>query len=77
MFNTRGIKMNYKAKPTHLVYEGPLGQIACQEASFCATKDGFPIGTFDTFEKAMEILAWKGRDKATYEIAKTVTATLT
>jgi hypothetical protein len=60
--NTRGIKiMNDKARPTHLVYEGPLGQIVCQQASFCATKYGFPIGTFKTFEEAMEILAWKGR----------------
>jgi hypothetical protein len=68
--------VNDEVRPTHLVYKGPLGQIVCQNPSFLATKDGFPIGTHNTFEEAMEILAWKGRNKSKYGIAKTVVATL-
>jgi hypothetical protein len=56
--------VNDDVRLTHLVYEGPLGQIVCQKPSYLATKDGFPIGTYNTFEEAMEILAWKGRTKA-------------
>jgi hypothetical protein len=49
---------------TYLVYKGPLGLIVYEGASFFASKDGFPRGTFDTFEGAMETLAWKARSKA-------------
>jgi hypothetical protein len=56
--------VNDDERPIPLVYEGPLGQIVSQQPSYLATKDGFPIGTYNTFEEAMEILAWKGRTKA-------------
>jgi hypothetical protein len=49
---------------SYYVYLGPLGQVVRHEASFTASKDGFPIGTYDTFREAMEALAWKGRVKA-------------
>jgi hypothetical protein len=56
--------MSNKVKPTHLLYQGSFGQIVCQQASFLASKNGFPIGTYGTFEEAMESLAWKGRVKS-------------
>jgi hypothetical protein len=37
----------------------------CQKASFFASKKGFTIGTYDTFEEVMAALAGKGSDKAT------------
>ena len=49
---------------THLIYQGPLGLVVYEGASFFASKDGFPIGAFDTLEEAMETLAWKARPKA-------------
>jgi hypothetical protein len=57
--------MSNAVLPTHLLYQGPLGLIVCQKASFFASKNGFPIGTYDTFEEAMAALAGKGRDKST------------
>jgi hypothetical protein len=57
--------MNNEGKSTHLVYQGPLGEIVCQQAAFFASKNGFPVGTYHTFEEAMASLAWKGRVKAT------------
>ena len=57
--------MSNETIPTHLLYQGPLGLIVCQKASFFASKNGFPIGTYDTFEEAMAALAGKERDKAT------------
>jgi hypothetical protein len=56
--------MSDKVKPTHVLYQGSFGQIVRQQASFFASKNGFPIGTYGTFEEAMESLAWKGRDRA-------------
>ena len=40
-----------------------FGQVVCDEVSFFASKDGFPIGTYNSYEEAMESLAWKGRAK--------------
>jgi hypothetical protein len=57
--------MSNEAIPTRLLYQGPLGLIVCQKASFFASKNGFPIGTYDTFEEAMAALVGKGSDKAT------------
>jgi hypothetical protein len=57
--------MSNEVKHTHLLYQGSFGQILCQQASFFASKNGFLIGTYGTFEDAMETLAWKGRDKVT------------
>jgi len=36
----------------------------CQRASFFASRDGFPVGIYSTFEEAMEALRWKARAKA-------------
>jgi hypothetical protein len=57
--------MSNEAIPTHLLYQGPLGLIVCQKASFFASKNGSPLGTYDTFEEAMAALVGKGSDKAT------------
>jgi hypothetical protein len=49
----------------YYLYFGPLGEVVRHEASFIASKDGFPIGTYDTLGEAMEALAWKGRERYT------------
>ena len=49
---------------SYYAYLGPLGEVVRHRASFVASKDGFLIGTYDTFGEAMESLAWKGRTKA-------------
>ena len=53
----KGRTMSYYA------YLGPLGEVVRHGASFIASKDGFLIGTCNTFGEAMESLAWKGRTK--------------
>jgi hypothetical protein len=65
MIKDQNNAMSNEAIPTHLLYQGPRGRIVCQKASFFASKNGFPIGTYDTFEEAMAALAGKGSDKAT------------
>jgi hypothetical protein len=55
--------MSYAGTSNYYAYLGPLGQVVCDQVSFSASKDGFPIGTYDTYEEAMESLAWKGRAK--------------
>jgi hypothetical protein len=62
--------MSNEAIPTHLLYQGPLGLIVCQKASFFASQNGIPIGTYDTFEEAMAALAGKGSDKATEGVSE-------
>jgi hypothetical protein len=57
--------MSNEAIPKHLLYQGPLGVMVCRKASFFASKNGLPIGTYDTFEEAMAALKWKGSAKAT------------
>jgi hypothetical protein len=52
-----GGTMNYYA------YLGPLGEIVRDGVSFFASKDGFLIGEYDTFQRAMDSLEWKGRAK--------------
>ena len=49
---------------THLVYQGPLGLIVCQQGSFLVSRDGFPVGTYSTLEEAKAALEWKARVKA-------------
>jgi hypothetical protein len=56
--------MSNDVRRTHLVYQGPLGLVVYEGASFFASKDGFPIGTCGSLEEAMETLAWKARPKA-------------
>ena len=53
---------------THYMYQGPLGQVVRRGVSYFASKDGFPLGTYSTFEEAMESLVWKGRVKATWDV---------
>ena len=48
---------------SYYVYLGPLGEVVHHGASFIASKDGFLIGTYNTFGEAMEALAWKGRER--------------
>jgi hypothetical protein len=55
--------MSHAGTSNYYAYLGPLGQVVCDQVSFSASKDGFPIGTYDTYEEAMESLAWKGRAK--------------
>jgi hypothetical protein len=50
-------------KRARLVYLGPLGRILCKGAFFFASKDGSPVGTCESFDEAIEILARKGRAK--------------
>jgi hypothetical protein len=49
---------------SYYAYLGPLGEVVRDGASFMALKDGFLIGTYNTFGETMESLAWKGRTKA-------------
>ena len=53
-----------KRTMSYYAYLGPLGEVVRDGASFMALKDGFLIGTYNTFGEAMESLAWKGRTKA-------------
>jgi hypothetical protein len=46
------------------VYKGPLGDVVRDGVFFFASKDGFPVGTYNTFEEAIASLEWKGRVKA-------------
>jgi hypothetical protein len=45
--------MSNEVKHTHLLYQGSFGQILCQQASFFASKNGFLVGTYGTFEEAI------------------------
>jgi hypothetical protein len=47
----------------YILYQGPLGLVV-HRGGFVASKDGFPIGTYNTFEEAMESLVWIDRPKA-------------
>jgi hypothetical protein len=55
--------MSNEAIPKHLLYQGPLGVMVCRKASFFASKNGLPIGTYDTFEEAMAPLNGKAAPK--------------
>jgi hypothetical protein len=44
-------------------YQGPLGQVVRNGRFFFASKDDFLIGTYNTFEEAMESLVYKERLK--------------
>ena len=47
---------------SYYAYLGPLGEVVRHGASFIAARDGFLIGTYNTFGEAMESLAWKGEN---------------
>jgi hypothetical protein len=44
-------------------YQGPLGEVICNDRYFFAWKDGCLIGASKTLEEAMEALVWKERVK--------------
>ena len=56
--------MRNEGTSNYYAYLGPLGQVVCDQVSFFALKDGFPIGTYNSYDEAIESLAWKGRPKA-------------
>ena len=56
--------MSNEGTSKYYAYLGPLGQVVCDQVAFFASKDGFPIGTYNSYEEAIESLAWKGRGKA-------------
>jgi hypothetical protein len=57
---------------SYYVYLGPLGEVVRDEASFIASKDGFLIGTYDTFGKAMEDLASKEENDARISLLRQI-----
>jgi hypothetical protein len=44
-------------------YQGPLGKVVHNGRYFFASKDGLLLGTYNTFEEAMESLVWRERVK--------------
>jgi hypothetical protein len=56
--------MSERVTTNFYAYQGPLGEIVRDGVFFFASKNGFPIGIYNTFEEAMASLAWKGRVKA-------------
>ena len=56
--------MSNEVTTNHYPYQGPLGEVVRHGRCFFASKDGFPIAAYNTFEEAMECLAWKARAKA-------------
>jgi hypothetical protein len=56
--------MSKEGTSNYYAYLGPLGQVVCDQVSFSASKDGFPIGTYNSYDDAIESLTWKGRAKA-------------
>ena len=55
--------MSNRAAITQYSYRGPFGEVSHSGRNFFAWQDGHLIGTYQTFEKAMEHLAWKERLK--------------
>jgi hypothetical protein len=53
--------MNNRAAITQYSYRGPFGEVSQSGQNFFAWQNGHLIGTYRTFEKAMEHLAWKER----------------
>jgi hypothetical protein len=48
----------------HYPYRGPLGEVVRHGKIFFASKDSFPVGTYNSFDEAMASLAWKARARA-------------
>lgn len=57
--------MSNRVTTNYYAYQGPLGDVVRDGIVFLASRDGFPIGIYNSFEEAMASLAWKGRVKAT------------
>ena len=51
--------MSERVTTNYYTYQGRLGEVVRDGVFFFARKDGFPIGTYSTFEEAMASLAWK------------------
>jgi hypothetical protein len=45
--------MSTEITTTYFVYQGPLGQVVRRGGIFFASKDGCPVGAYNTFEEAM------------------------
>jgi hypothetical protein len=55
--------MSAQLIPHHYSYHGPLGEVSQSGRYYFAWKEGFLIGTYNTFEEAMESLVWRERLK--------------
>jgi hypothetical protein len=55
--------MSNRETITQYSYHGPFGEVSHSGRNFCAWQNGQLIGTYRTFEMAMEHLAWKERLK--------------
>jgi hypothetical protein len=55
--------MSDQFTPHHYSYHGPLGEVSHSGRYYFAWKEGFLIGTYKTFEEAMESLVWRERLK--------------
>ena len=55
--------MSNRVTITKYSYHGPFGEVSLSGRNYFAWQDGHLIGTYCTFEKAMEHLAWKERLK--------------
>ena len=55
--------MRNRVTITKYSYHGPFGEVSHSGRDYFAWQDGHLIGTYQTFEKAMEHLAWKERLK--------------
>jgi hypothetical protein len=55
--------MSNRATITKYSYHGPFGEVSHSGGDYFAWQDGHLIGAYQTFEKAMEHLAWKERLK--------------
>jgi hypothetical protein len=67
--NAAAIKPNLMSNEVaarHYPYLGPLGEVVRHGQTFSASKNAFPVGTYNTFGEAMASLEWKGRVKATF-----------
>jgi hypothetical protein len=51
--------MSNRVAITQYLYRGPFGEVSHSVRNVFAWQDGNLIGTYLTFEKAMEHLAWK------------------
>ncbi len=55
--------MSERETPDWYAYQGALGEVVRYGPTFSASKDGFLVGTYNTFEEAMESLVWRERLK--------------
>ena len=55
--------MSNRVAITQYSYRGPFGEVSHSGLNFFAWQNGHLIGTYQTFETAMEHLAWKERLK--------------